>query len=546
MSAEKKTIQIFIAYSQKDRTELDALRTHAAPLLRKGNVRIWFDGEIIPGEAWDTAIKANLHAADIILMLLSSNSLASDYFYEQEVKDALKRHEAGTARVVPVVLSACLWQETPLADLQGLPKGMKPINSWPNREDAWHDVLLGVSSMIRELEKGSLSDDPKPITSPTKPATAEAHAWEFTLEDDNRAAYEKHLTRFPEGVYATEARERLDAFDADDILWELVSDRGTEKAFQKYLDKYPNGLHAAEAKQQIVAFELERQEAARKKREQEEAAQKAESARKNKELEVVERRRRIDPFYDLMVPIKGGTFEMGDTFGDGFDREQPVHKVTLSDYWLCKYPVTQGLWKAIMGENNNPSYFKGDDLLPVEQVSWDDAQEFIQALNKKTGGQYRLPTEAEWEYAARAAPSPTREGRGGAKVRFGNGKDDANPAEMNFNAKADYKQPYSIVGEYREKTTPVNQFKPNALGLYDMAGNVYDWCADWFAADYYQQCHAQGTVLNPQGPDTGESRVLRGGYWGYSPRDCRAAYRYPYPPTFGVDNVGFRVASSLQ
>lgn len=506
MSAEKKTIQIFIAYSQKDRTELDALRTHAAPLLRRGNVRIWFDGEIIPGEAWDAAIKANLHAADIIVMLLSSHSLASDYFYEQEVKDALKRHEAGTARVVPVVLSACLWQETPLADLQGLPKGMKPINSWPNREDAWNEVLLGVIGMVREMEKGAVSDDSKPATSPTKPTAAEANAWEFALEDDNRAAYEKHLARFPGGVYATAARERLDAFDADDILWELASDRGSEKAIQKYLDKYPKGLHTTEAQQKIVAFEREKRAA---------------------------ERRRIDPFYDLMIPIKGGMFEMGDTFEDGYDIEKPVHKVTLSDYWLCKYPVTQGLWKAIMGKDNNPSKFKGDDMLPVEMVSWDESQAFIKILNKKTGGQYRLPTEAEWEFAAR---------EGGNKIRFGNGKDFANPVEMNFKATKDYKQPYSIVGEYCGKTTPVNQFKPNTLGLYDMAGNVWEWCSDWFAGDYYQQCQAPGTVLNPQGPEEGVYRVFRGGVWYANAQGCRAASRHYYRPGSCGYYLGFRLA----
>ena len=220
---------------------------------------------------------------------------------------------------------------------------------------------------------GPLLDDTKPVAPPQKPTPAEEYEWEFTTEDDNRAAYEKHLARFPEGFYAAAARERLRAFDADDLLWELALERGSEKAIQKYLDKYPNGLHATEARQKIAAFEREKQAA---------------------------ERRRIDPFYDLMVPIKGGTFDMGDTFGEGEAREKPVHSVTLSDYWLCKYPVTQGLWKAIMG-GNNPSGFKGNDLLPVETVSWDDAQAFIQALNKKTGGEYRLPTEAEWEYAAR-------------------------------------------------------------------------------------------------------------------------------------------------
>jgi len=353
-------------------------------------------------------------------------------------------------------------------------------------------------------------DELQPLETPKKPAAKEEHAWEFTADANTRAAYEKFLTRFPGGFYAANARERLDYFDADDTTWEFASESGSEQALRKYLNKYPEGRHVTEARNKIA-----------------------------------DARRRIDPFYDLMVPVKGGTFEMGDTFWDGGENEKPVHQVTLSDFWLCKYPVTQGLWKAIMGENNNPSNFKGNDLLPVEMVSWEATQAFIEILNQKTGGQYRLPTEAEWEYAARAAPSPTGEGRGGAKVRFGNGKDIANPDEMNFYAKEDFKQPYSIVGENREKTTPVNQFKPNALGFYDMAGNVYDWCADWYAVDYYQQCHAEGAVLNPNGPDIGEYRVLRGGGWYTYPHGCRAARRDPYKPTDLFHDAGFRVASSF-
>jgi len=362
---------------------------------------------------------------------------------------------------------------------------------------------------IDALQTSDLNRNGEAADRPTR-TVAEEHAWEFTADTDTHAAYKKFLDRFPDGFYAPNAQARLAYFDADDTAWEFANDNGSEKALQKYLDKYPEGLHAEEARQKIAA------------------------------LKIAERRR-INPFYDLMIPIKGGTFDMGDTFGDGFDREKPVHKVRLSDYWLCKYPVTQGLWKAIMGEDNNPSGFKGDDMLPVETVSWDDAQAFIEALNKKTGGQYRLPTEAEWEYAARAAPSPAGEGRGGAKIRFGNGKDIANSAEMNFNARKDYKEPYSIVGEYREKTTPVNRFKPNALGLYDMAGNVWNWCADWFEEDYYQQCQAQGTVSNPQGPDTGVYRVIRGGGWGYYPQGCRAACRYGHGPGYRGVNLGFRL-----
>ncbi|MCC6280816.1 MAG: SUMF1/EgtB/PvdO family nonheme iron enzyme [Saprospiraceae bacterium] len=503
MSTKKASVQIFIAYSQKDRVFLDALRSHATPLLRKGNVTVWFDGEILPSEQWNDVIKKNLHAADIILMLLSANALASDYFYEQEVKDAVDRHRAGTARVVPVVLSPCQWKKTPLAEIQGLPRGMKPIISYGNMDEAWNEVVEGLWEMVEEIEQGPAEkpdakapEPPKPVQSSTKTATAaEEHAWEFTTDTNTRAAYQKYLDRFPQGFYSDKARDFLEYFDADDTAWEFANDAGTDQAIQKYIKKYPKGLHT---------------EAARK---------------------------RIDPFYESMVPIKGGTFEMGDLFEEGEAREKPVHKVTLYDFMMCKYPVTQGLWKAVMGADNNPSHFKGDDMLPVENVSWDIAQEFIEVLNKKSGASYRLPTEAEWEYAAR---------EGGKKVRFGNGKDVADPADMNFDASEKDKQPHSVAGTYRGKTSRVDLFKPNALGLYDMSGNVWEWCADFYAVDYYQQCQQQGTVRNPQGPETGALRVFRGGSWANNARYCRVAYRSNGTPGRRGNYLGFRLVLAPQ
>jgi formylglycine-generating enzyme required for sulfatase activity len=163
------------------------------------------------------------------------------------------------------------------------------------------------------------------------------------------------------------------------------------------------------------------------------------------------------------------------------------------------------------------------------------AQEFIQVLNKKSGASYRLPSEAEWEYAARER---------GRKVKFGNGKDIADPAEMNFNASKKNKQPNSVAGAYREKTNPVNLYKPNALGLYDMSGNVWEWCADYFAAEYYQQCQQQGTVSNPQGPETDTDRVLRGGSWHEGARGCRTTFRYYDTPALRNNNIGFRLVLS--
>ena len=174
---------------------------------------------------------------------------------------------------------------------------------------------------------------------------------------------------------------------------------------------------------------------------------------------------------------------------------------------------------------------KGDNL-PVENVSWNDVQEYLKKLNAKTFKNYRLPTEAEWEYAAR---------EGGRRVRFGNGKDIANPSEINFNSSKDYKKDYSVVGVYREKTTPVGSFNANALGLYDMSGNVWEWCSDYWYSSYNSSA-----VSNPTGAATGSIRVLRGGCWDNYPRDCRAAGRSYSSPARRGSYLGFRVAVSFQ
>lgn len=269
-----KTIKIFIAYSHKDRASLDEFRTHAAPLVRNQQIQIWYDGEIRPGEVWNNSIKKNLHAADIILLLLSASSLASDYFYTQEVQDSLDRHYANTSRVVPIILSSCLWEETPLANLQGLPKGMKPIYDWANVDSAWNNVVQGVREIIQEMERAgseqinsSKLSEPqrdektKNIESPATnqkskmPSAADSHAWEFTIDMDKRTAYEKYLTRFPDGYYVEEAKAKLDSFIADDIAWEFVVEASTEKAFQKYLEKYPNGTHSLKASEELISLQ---------------------------------------------------------------------------------------------------------------------------------------------------------------------------------------------------------------------------------------------------------------------------------------------------
>ena len=216
-----------------------------------------------------------------------------------------------------------------------------------------------------------------------------------------------------------------------------------------------------------------------------------------------------------MIPVEGGTFTMGATSeqgGDAYDDEKPAHRVTLSDYYIGETEVTQALWKAVMG--SNPSSFKGDQR-PVESVSWNDCQEFIKKLNALTGRNFRLPTEAEWEYAARGGNKSK-----GYKYAGSNTIDDVAWYDDNSN----------------DKTHPVKGKQANELGLYDMSGNVWEWCSDWFG-DY-----SSSAQTNPTGPATGSDRVGRGGSWYCNAGICRVSIRNYFTPGNGNYYLGLRLA----
>jgi formylglycine-generating enzyme required for sulfatase activity len=220
------------------------------------------------------------------------------------------------------------------------------------------------------------------------------------------------------------------------------------------------------------------------------------------------------------VLIPAGSFQMGAdrNFEEASDDETPQHRVTISrPFYLGKTEVTQAQWTAVMG--NNPSKFKGRTN-PVEQVSWDDVQEFIRRLNRKEGtDKYRLPTEAEWEYAARAGTT----------------------SAYSFGDDASYLGRYAWYdGNSGDRPHPVGQKPPNAWGLHDMHGNVWEWVQDWYDGNYY----GRSPSTDPRGPSSGSSRVYRGGSWIYDAAYCRSANRYSYWPDYRYDNLGFRLALS--
>lgn len=240
----------------------------------------------------------------------------------------------------------------------------------------------------------------------------------------------------------------------------------------------------------------------------------------------------IDPTTGLeFVFVKGGCYQMGDTFADGYKDEKPVHEVCVNDFYIGRYEVTQGEYQQMM--SFNPSHFTRGDRYPVENVGWDDAQVFIRKLNRRSGKKYRLPTEAEWEYAAR---------EGGKKVRFGTGNNIIGPDEANFDASPKHKKSYSRSGKYRKATVAVGSFNPNALGLYDMSGNVWEWCQDRYDADYYES----SPKMDPTGPSFGSYHTSRGGGWIDLPRNVRSVTRNRNWPDYRNGALGFRLVFQAQ
>lgn len=224
-----------------------------------------------------------------------------------------------------------------------------------------------------------------------------------------------------------------------------------------------------------------------------------------------------------MIHVEGGSFLMGATAEQGSDassREKPVHQVTLSSYYIGETEVTQALWLTVMG--NMPSNFTGMQL-PVEQVSWEDCQTFVAALNDLTGQQFRLPSEAEWEFAARG---------GNESMGFKYSGSDNLPSVAWYS----YNDSWDVRGTGYYGTHPVATRNPNELMLYDMSGNVHEWCQDWYGA------YDSSDQTDPAGPATGTTRVYRGGSWYFDEWFCRVSFRNSVSPSYTSYGIGLRLA----
>lgn len=459
-------LQTFIIYARADEAHKNELLRHLnASLVESGDLRVWQDGNLLPGEDWEKSIKSYLEQSRLVLMLVSVDALDSAFIKRQELRMALEQHTAGRTTVVPIVLRPCGWKYHPaLRGLQGLPKNMKPVTSHANPEEAWMDVLEGLERILLKIREGNEPPKEK-LPAPPPPLAenpAEEAAWKMAARLDVEAAYQHYLEDFPKGKYVAEAKKRMAVRTAKVI---------TPK------------------------------------------------------LEIPEPQPLIRDCPDCpeMVFVKGGTFMMGSE--DGEDNEKPIHQVILSDYYIGKYPVTFEEYDRFCEEAKRKKlndFGWGRGKRPIIGVSWDNANAYSDWLSEKTQKDYRLPTEAEWEFAARGGIK--------SKGRKFSGRNDWEKLNISW-----FQQNFGN----NAKTHIVTEKTANEIGLHDMSGNVWEWCNDWYG-DY-----PRNEQKNPKGPKKGVFRVRRGGSNICESKYCRVASRGGSEPEKQHSDLGFRLACSL-
>jgi len=626
-----EAVEVFISYSHKDEALRQELDAHLKILERQGHISAWHDRKILPGDEWDGEISTYLEQADLILLLVSSDFIASDYCWNIEITRAMARHEVGEAIVVPIILRPVEWKDAPFSKLQAMPKNAKPVITWDQKDLAFAEIASGLRQRAKQLiasrrdqhhqtqkqaaltqyqqkvreylEDGQLSfvelENLQDLAEQLGLTPDEAEAIK-TEALDQRRAYDTKLERYkqsyrqaldhenplsPDTLARLKERQdilQLQAMDVQQIEqaiyaeWEIKQRQEQESADRLRQEREEVERQQAEAEGQQQATEAVGWAPPTTSPQPEPIAQAqrpptvpsayrqdpvgppptpAQPANSTFDFEtititgiektgllglgapkVITRTHKGQAEYrreDLgngitldLVKIPGGRFQMGaPAWEEGrSDNEGPQHSITVPEFWLGKYAVTQSQYQAVMG--TNPSHFTENGAnCPVEQVSWHEAVAFCKKLSQQAGRTYRLPSEAEWEYACRAGTT--------TPFHFG-----ATITTDLVNYDGNYTYGNGPTGVYRKQTREVGSFSPNAFGLYDMHGNVWEWCADHWHGNY-DGAPIDGTAWLSS--DESARRLLRGGSWDDTPRYCRSANRNNLPPVSRDYYIGFRV-----
>jgi formylglycine-generating enzyme required for sulfatase activity len=483
-------MKVFFSYAREDEQQLDALIEQLAQLERDGIITTWHDREITAGENKKQETDFHLESADIILLLISPTFLASKYCYDIGLR-ALQRYKLGEARVIPIILRPSQWEHTPFYRLAPLPTNGKAITLWSNQDVVFSHVATELRNTIKKL-RPPVQNHPTTPSPPQVPMVLQGllPGPKSLTNNPNRRRFLQLL-----GLGGT------GAFGAVVLAQLFKSQRPTPP---KSLSKISFTSVRLGSSGQI----LERPVGS--------AMVFIEELAKGVSM--------------TMVKIPEGKFTMGSPASEKNREsfESPEHRVTVPEFYCGQTLVTQAQWQSIMG--NNPSQFTGNDKLPVDSVSWFDAKSFCQQLSLKTGRVYRLPSEAEWEYACRA----------GTKTPFAFGET-ITPEVVNYNGNSSYAS--AAKGKYRQKTTPVRSFPANSFGLYDTHGNLWEWCEDQWVENYNNSLTNGGVREDPHVSVNDSWHLLRGGSWGVLAEDCRSAFRHYHTPSGRGSNCGLRVVA---
>jgi formylglycine-generating enzyme required for sulfatase activity len=583
VDATQQPIEVFFSYSREDENLRKKLETHLSGL-RMFGVKLlpWHDRQIEGGSEWEEEIIRHMQSAHIILLLISPDFIHSEYCFDKEMPMAIARHDIGEAYVIPILLRpVAAWEEMPFARLQLYPSGGIAVTEWSNQDSAFVNVVNGIKTAVEKLlqkreqarqaqEQQAQAKLKQQQQEQERLRAAALRQEQARIAEEARVAEQAKLAeqarireaeRQAENQRQQQARlERVAAADAK----RAEKERQAELHRQQMAADFARHMDAPDPpRQQVVAqtrrkalqwlgygsgafvLTLVGQKALEMKRIQLQPFDFEVATVNAKGQESPRQRKQAQRFVeDLgngvtleMVSIPSGTFQMGSptTEKGRSDNESPQHPVSVSAFSIGRYAVTQAQYEAIMGKN--PSHFKGAKR-PVEKVSWNDALEFCKKLSQKTGRIYRLPSEAEWEYACRAkTTTPFHFGetittdlanyRGIDSVVFGE------------NYPGNYKEASN--GKFREQTTDGGIFPANAFGLSDMHGNVWEWCEDVYHENY-AGAPKDGSAWNVGG-DAGR-RLVRGGSWDIIPASCRSAIRLNLTPDSRGITVGFRVVCS--
>jgi Uncharacterized conserved protein len=461
-SDAKRPIRLFYSYSHQDEDLRLRLETHLAPMRWNRLIAEWHDRRIGAGDDWENEIDTNLETAEIILLLLSASFIASPYCWSKEMTKALERHGRREARVIPVILRPCRWTSTRLKVLQAVPKDARPVTLWTNEDEAFDDVAARIETVVEALQTAAL--DAAATPSPGAPAPP------------SPASGRGELKPLPLGEVGANAPGE---------------GAGAPKLTLK------NDVHIGVDPRELPDFAVFKDIGA--------------------------------PWCPEMVVIPAGTFLMGSPPGEA-DRigvEGPQHRVTISRrFAIGRHAVTFDEYDHFCSVTRRQT--PGDNgwgrgRRPVINVSWEDAQAYSAWLSGETGSDYRLPTEAEWEYACRA--QTTTPFSFGATIT---------PEQANYNGRFPYGS--AKKGLYRGQTVPVGSLPANPWGLQEMHGNVWEWCHDG------KRTYGGESVIDPLEPVNGSYCVLRGGSWDYPAHHVRSACRSGYDPCDRVGHFGFRCA----